>query len=144
MFWEERYVRRVYAHTNQGVLVSVQIALVHAMSEGILATIGVHTQFFKTTFHHIWLKIQRFSTFLTFLSFSSFPGARMTLIVSDMLHSMSRSPWDFLVPVISTLIWSLGSCQLSFVLCCVKRYVVTPRTEQTHANSEPQGMSWCG
>ena len=30
-------MRRAYQHTNQGVLVSVQIALVHAMAEGIVA-----------------------------------------------------------------------------------------------------------
>ncbi|CAK9014584.1 unnamed protein product [Durusdinium trenchii] len=65
-FIEERWVRRAYQHTNQGVLVSVQIALVHAMAE----------------------------------------GARMTLILSDMLHS-ARSNLDFLVPVLSTLAWNI-------------------------------------
>ena len=32
----------------------------------------------------------------------------MTLILSDMLHS-ARSNLDFLVPVLSTLAWSLGT-----------------------------------
>lgn len=71
-FVTQRQVRRNYCDSNQAILVSAQISLVHAMAE----------------------------------------GARMTLILSDMSHETEET-FDFLVPIISGVLWNVAVPRLS-------------------------------